>query len=164
MFFCQEILPALRARRPNLTVKVVGHCTAKEQLTFAEDYGVELTGYVDDVRPYLAEASCLAVPLLTGGGTRLKITTAWAAGLPVVATPLGCEGLAGRDGEHLSIAADAEPFALAVDRILSDPDFAKTLTAAGRELAETRYSWTILGAELSDLYLSLLGQKTHHGP
>ena len=72
-------------------------------LALRERAGVEVHGNVPDVRPYLQEASVLAVPLEAGGGTRLKILEAFAAGLPVISTAVGCEGLEVSDGVHLLV-------------------------------------------------------------
>src|SRR5439155_1395282 len=83
-------------------------------------YGVELTGYVEDVRPYVRAAACYIVPLRVGGGTRLKILDAWAMGKAVVSTSIGCEGLVAEDGRNILIRDDPDGFAQAVRAVLQD--------------------------------------------
>lgn len=87
----------------------------------------------------------MAVPLRLGGGTRLKITEAFAAGLPVVSTRIGAQGLEATDGQHLLLADDAPTFVAALTRILTTPMLAEDLAGAGRTLVEHTYSWQALG-------------------
>jgi glycosyltransferase involved in cell wall biosynthesis len=95
---------------------------------------------------YLAEASLLAVALDSGGGTRLKILEAFAAGLPVVSTPVGCEGIEAVHGEHLWVA-DYDTFAAGVNAVLADPAAATARAAKARELAIGHYAWSALGEQ-----------------
>jgi glycosyltransferase involved in cell wall biosynthesis len=109
---------------------------------------------VPDVRPFYGQALAAVVPLRTGGGTRLKILEAMAAGVPVVSTPLGAEGLDVTDGENVLLAG-AEDVAAWVDRLvrLAEPgDLRKRLIAAGLQLVQSRYDWNILGAKLCATY------------
>ena len=82
-----------------------------------------------------------AIPLLAGSGTRLKILEAWSAGLPVVSTPLGAEGLPVKNGEHLLLAANGPDFASAVLRLLACPSLREKLGTAGRVLLEKEFTW-----------------------
>src|SRR5690606_31191569 len=92
--FCAHILPRIRAARPaeETTVRWVGRADDVTRRRLKAESDVDLTGYVDDVRPYLRDAACFVVPLRVGGGTRLKILDAWAMGKAVVSTSVGCEG------------------------------------------------------------------------
>ena len=81
------------------------------------------------------------VPVLAGSGTRLKILEAWAAGLPVVATTLGAEGLGARDGQDLLLADSGPAFAEAVSRLLARPELRERVGAAGRLLLEKEFTW-----------------------
>jgi glycosyltransferase involved in cell wall biosynthesis len=110
---------------------------------------VEVTGGVPDVIPYLRAAHLLAVPLDAGGGTRLKILEAFAAGLPVVSTRVGAEGIEGTDGTHLVIAERPE-FAAAVGRLVSDAALGRRLAEAGRKLVLERYDWQVVGGQAVD--------------
>ena len=110
VFLAREVLPCLRGRFPEARLRIVGRSPSPETRALADIPGVEVIGDVADIKPHLDQAKVLAVPLDSGGGTRLKILEAFAAGLPVVSTPIGCEGLGVRHGEHL-IVVDRNDFA-----------------------------------------------------
>jgi len=100
--------------------------------------GVEAAGVVDDLTPEWAQAAMLLVPLRTGGGTRLKVLEAFAAGVPVVSTSVGVAGL---DGAAARVADEPAAFAAAVDALLDEPGTRAALADAGRRLVEDRYTW-----------------------
>lgn len=156
-FWCDEILPSLRALRPDVDAGVwVGQASPEEQAEYRRRAGVTLTGHVADVRPHMRDAAVFVVPLRVGGGTRLKILNAWAMGTPIVSTSVGCEGLEARDGENILVADTPEAFAAAVHRLLGDPELRRRLGAAGRDTAERVYSWDVIGAEMVRHYRSLI--------
>ena len=101
-WYVSSVAPALRAIGVSAPTTWVGRASDEELRRFANDPSLHLTGYVDDVRPFVHRAKCFIVPLRVGGGTRLKILDAWAMGAAVVSTSIGCEGLAAVDGpeEH----------------------------------------------------------------
>jgi glycosyltransferase involved in cell wall biosynthesis len=154
-FFAADVLPHLRASGPNRRVRWIGRASSDQQQQYADRYGIELTGYVEDARPMLRDAACHIVPLRVGGGTRLKILSAWAMGKPVVSTSVGCEGLAAADGENILIRDDPAAFAEAVARVLDDPALGRGLGERGRATAERLYSWNVIGARMNDAYLAL---------
>ncbi|MFL5521274.1 MAG: glycosyltransferase family 4 protein [Gemmatimonadales bacterium] len=158
-WFAGEILPRLRARGETSPVTWVGRVTEEERRAFDGVDGLQLTGYVDDIRPYLARAACFIAPLRFGGGTRLKLLDAWAMGKAIVSTSSGAEGLGGVDGEDLLLAEDADRFADAVVRVLRDPALRGRLEAGGRAAVETRFSWEVIGRRMSDLYRGVSGLK-----
>ena len=119
-FFRRRVWPRLRARWPKLRWRLVGKNPRGVAAFTAGDARIEVTGPVPDAVPEIARAKVAVVPLLAGSGTRLKILEAWAAGVAVVSTSVGAEGLDARDGEHLLLADDAASFADAVDRLLRD--------------------------------------------
>jgi glycosyltransferase involved in cell wall biosynthesis len=90
----------------------------------------------------------MVAPLRFGGGTRLKILESLARGVPVVTTGVGCEGLGVEDGQEALVADDADAFAAAADRLLDDTTLCDTLARAGRAMAEARFDWPKIGAEL----------------
>jgi polysaccharide biosynthesis protein PslH len=98
-------------------------------------------GRVDDLRPELAAAAAVVVPLRMGGGTRLKILEAMAAGKAVVSTTIGAEGLDISDSSEVLLADSPGEFARAVGRVLADPDLRRRLGAAARRTVEHRYDW-----------------------
>jgi glycosyltransferase involved in cell wall biosynthesis len=153
-FFCGDILPHLTRGRRRVPVTWVGAASEQEQRLYRDRHGVGLTGYVDDVRPFVGDAACHIVPLRVGGGTRLKILNAWAMGKAVVSTSIGCEGLAATDGENILVRDEPRAFADAVLAVIEDPLLRRRLGQAGRETAERVYSWERIGAEMIDAYLA----------
>jgi glycosyltransferase involved in cell wall biosynthesis len=146
-FLARDVLPALLPRVPDVRLRIVGRDPTPRVQRLAGDR-VEVTGSVPDVLAPLADAHVLAVPLLAGGGTRLKILEAFAAGLPVVSTPVGCEGIAADPDRHL-VVAETPAFAEALARTLLAPEAAATMAAAARVLARDRYDWDAIGAGAS---------------
>jgi glycosyltransferase involved in cell wall biosynthesis len=140
-FFRAEVWPLLRARWPALVWRLVGKNPAAVSRFTSGDPRIQVTGQVDDAVRELARARVAAVPLLTGSGTRFKILEAWSAGLPVVSTTLGAEGLPARDGEHLLLADGGPAFADAVTRVLENANLRRQLGQAGRLLLETEFTW-----------------------
>jgi len=156
-WFAAEILPRLRARGEQSPVTWVGRVTDEERRTFDGVDGLQLTGYVEDIRPYLARAACFIAPLRFGGGTRLKLLDAWAMGKAIVSTNAGAEGLGGVDGQELLLADDPDAFADAVIRVLRDAALRDRLGAGGRAAAVARFSWQVIGRRMSDLYRGVAG-------
>jgi glycosyltransferase involved in cell wall biosynthesis len=144
-FLAHHVLPQVRSGVPHARLRIVGRDPGPDVLALNGLPGVEVLGSVPDVLPHLRQAHVLAVPLAAGGGTRLKILEAFAAGLPVVATPVGCEGLPAVDGEHLVIA-ERERFAGAVLHLLADPALGKRLAGAARDLVREQFDWETVGA------------------
>lgn len=155
-FLCQEILSPLRARRPEVRVRWVGRASEADRREYRDRHGVELTGYVDDVRPYLAGAATVVAPLLAGGGTRLKILDAWAMGKAVVSTRVGAEGLTARDGENILLRDDADGFAAAIAEVVGDAPLRERLGRAARRTVETTYAWDVIGGPMIATYRTLI--------
>jgi glycosyltransferase involved in cell wall biosynthesis len=141
LYFIERILPEVRREMPGAALSVVGRNPTPRLLAAAGAAGVRVTGTVNDIRPYVAEAAVYIVPLRIGGGTRLKIFEALAMGKAVVSTSVGAEGLPLVPGEHFLQADAALDFAGAVVALLRDPERRKILGASGRKLVEERYSW-----------------------
>jgi glycosyltransferase involved in cell wall biosynthesis len=140
-FFRSEVWPQLRERWPSLVWRLVGkNPQAVRELTEG-DPRIEVTGPVDDAIHELARARIAVVPLTAGSGTRLKILEAWAAGLPVVSTTIGAEGLSACHHQHLVLADTATAFAAAVSRLLACPETRMKLGMAGRLLLEKEFTW-----------------------
>jgi len=155
-FFSREILPHVRDAVPDATARWIGRASASQQQHYSSQYGIELTGYVDDARPLMQTASCHVVPLRVGGGTRLKILNAWAMGKAVVTTSIGCEGLAAVDGENLLIRDDPRAFAEAIVTVLRDGELRERLGERGRVTAERLYSWDAIAPHMIRAYTALL--------
>lgn len=163
-YFSDEILPLLRERRSELEVHWVGRADEETRSRFRRDHGIEMPGYVEDIRPYVRRAACYVVPIRVGGGTRLKILDAWAMGKAVVSTSQGCEGLAAEDGDNILIRDSAEGFAEAVDRVLADPDLRRSLGGRARETAEETYSWEVIGERMIERYRAMVGADAGERP
>jgi len=155
-YFNADILPALRRAGVRDAVQWVGRASPTE-LRKAQGWdGIEMTGFVPDVRPFIRDAACYIVPLRVGGGTRIKILDAWAMGKAVVSTSIGCEGLDAIDGNNILIRDDPDSFAEAVRDLLNDPALRRRLGEAGRKTVETTYSWEVVGRHLIETYENLL--------
>ncbi len=156
--FVREVWPGLRSQFPKLSLKMLGSNPAPAVRALASEPGIEVTGTVPDVRPHYAMALAAIVPLKTGGGTRLKILEALAAGVPVISTKAGAEGLELTRGEHFLIAETPDEWVAAVRRI-SDPAVASTLSALGRERVRERYDWSVPGARLLAAYRRVIERR-----
>lgn len=154
--FSNAVFPRIRARlRESPRVRWIGRCPDEIRPQY-EAGGIDLTGYLEDIRPELRRGACFVVPLRVGGGTRLKILTAWAMGLAVVSTSVGCEGLDVTDEGNILIRDDPDAFADAVVRVLGDEDLRRRLGRAGRETVEASYSWKSIGRGMRAEYRELL--------
>jgi glycosyltransferase involved in cell wall biosynthesis len=154
-YFCDLVLPLVAAQVPDVTLTVVGKSPDPRAVReIAGNERVRLTGLVDDVRPLIAQAAAYVVPLRVGGGTRLKILDALSMGKAIISSPVGCEGLEVRHGEHLLVADDPQAFAAEIVRVLRDRTLAQRLGAAGRALVERRYEWTVIAGDLLRVYES----------
>jgi polysaccharide biosynthesis protein PslH len=143
-FFCQDVLPLIRAEEPRTRLSIVGRTPTPAVRALADEH-IEVTGTVADVRPYMRKAAVFIVPLRIGGGTRLKIFEAMAMGQAVVSTTVGAEGLPVIDGEHALIADGPRAFAAAVVSLLRDPQRRQSLADAARKLVVDRYGWSAAG-------------------
>lgn len=156
-YYRSTILPAIRRRKPDVVTTWVGRASSEEVREYsAGGDGLQLTGYVDDVRPYIASAACYVAPLRIGGGTRIKILDAWAMGKAVVSTSVGCEGLDARDGENILVADTPSEFAECVAAVIDDPALRGRLGGEARRTVEDRYSWDAIGTEMNATYLDLV--------
>lgn len=157
-WFAEAILPIIHRERPGARLRVTGRSDrlpADDPLR--HQAGIELTGYLDDVRPAVRGAAVCVAPLRQGGGTRLKILEAMALGTPVVATTRGAEGIAAEDGRTILIADTAAEFAAAALRLMGDAALRAQIGAAARRLVESQYGWGAIGAGLEASLMSLTG-------
>jgi glycosyltransferase involved in cell wall biosynthesis len=154
LWFCREIWPQLAAEFPNVDFKIVGRAPPPSVLALAT-HRIHVTGTVEDVRPCYYEAFAVLVPLRVGGGTRLKILEAMAAGVPVISTRLGAEGLAAQDQREILLADTAEAMAASIRLLLNQPDLSRRICEAARSLVQGQYDWAVLGQRLAAVYQSL---------
>jgi len=142
-FLVHDVLPALRQRIPDVTLTIVGRDPGADVRALGEKAGVTVAENAPDIVPYLRQARVLAVPLEAGGGTRLKILEAFAAGLPVVTTPIGSEGIDGLDGSELCVAQRVD-FVEALHAALTDPIGGEIQAQRARALVNRRYDWNAI--------------------
>ncbi len=140
-----KIWPLVAGKLPDARLVIAGRGPNEQLRRLLDDPRIEVTGPVPDMRPYFEAATAVAAPLRSGGGTRLKILEALAAGRPVVSTSVGAEGLELEPGRDLLVADGPAPFAAAAVRLLTDADLRDRLAQAGRSRAEARYDWRAVG-------------------
>jgi glycosyltransferase involved in cell wall biosynthesis len=151
-WFQREVLPLILRRRPDCAVAIVGRKPPRaiQELT-ARYPGIQVTGTVPDVRPWLWGSKVSIVPLRVGGGTRLKIFEAMAAGVPVVSTTVGAEGLGARDGDTIRIADAPEDFAAACIALLDDPAQRERLRNRALQMVTEQCSWEAVASAFEKL-------------
>lgn len=139
--FCARTLPLLRARRPSVRLLIVGADPSPRVRRLAELAGVNVTGSVADVRPYLHRSALMIAPLNIARGTQNKILEAMASGVPVVTSRIAAAGVDAFESEHLLAASTPEEYAAAILRILSDPAERQRLSRAGRARMLSHHAW-----------------------
>jgi len=141
-YFANDILPLVHRQEPDVKFTIVGRSAPADIVELSRTLpGVEVTGFVEDVRPYVARADVVVVPLRVGGGTRIKIYEAMAMAKAVVSTTIGVEGLPVRAGCDLLIADAPEDFARDVLQLLRDPEMRRSLEQRARAYVVENCSW-----------------------
>ena len=150
-WFADAILPQIRASLPDCRVAFVGRQPSAAVLELARRIpNFIVTGTVPDVRPWLHGGAVSIVPLRIGGGTRLKIYEAMAAGCPVVSTSIGAEGLDYTDGENIVLADSPESFANACIGLIKDAGARLRIASNARRLVVEKHSWDSVAAEFEE--------------
>lgn len=141
-YFVSEVMQLVWQQKPDCTLAIVGRAPAPDVLALAQkDSRITVTGTVPDVRPWMWGASVAVVPLRIGGGTRLKIYEAMAAGTPTVSTTIGAEGLDVTHPGNIRLADTSETFANECLTLLTNPEQREAVAAAALHLVTSRYSW-----------------------
>lgn len=161
-YFSAQILPLIRLNYPQVVFQIAGRDPDPKLKALADEPYIQISGFVEDIRPSLAACSVFVVPLRAGAGTRLKILEALAMGKAVVSTTIGAEGLGVTHEEHLLIADQPADFARQTMRLLADPELRIQLGQAGRRLVESQYSWEKITAGVGRLYQEL-GERRQDG-
>jgi sugar transferase (PEP-CTERM/EpsH1 system associated) len=160
LFFIKEILPLIRRTVPGVSLSVVGRKPSHRlQDAASSEPNIQLTGWVEDVRPYLAKGAACIVPLRIGGGTRLKIFEAMSMAKAVISTPIGAEGLPVRDGEHLLLADSPTQFAESTVNLLGDPARRRQLGMAARDLVKENYSWGSVARNFAEVLTAVVAES-----
>jgi polysaccharide biosynthesis protein PslH len=152
-FFLERIYPRIKREKPKIKFYVVGNGVPHWLRRIATgDPSIVLTGYVDDPLPYMQRAAVFLAPILSGGGTKLKVLEAMAAGKAIVSTSIGVEGIEGSDQSHFVVADNAEAFSSAVLSLLDDRVFRERLGANARQRAMEKYDWEAICESISRIY------------
>ncbi len=154
-FIIRDVLPLLR---PKARLVVAGADADETVEALVRADGVEFLGHVPDIREPLARYSVLLSPIFSGAGVRVKILEAFAAGIPVIATPLGAEGLGCRDGRELLLANTGREFAAAAQSLLDNPGRAEEISRAARATLESKWDWQVVVPRLENSYRELLSR------
>lgn len=152
LWFAAEVLPLIRRQAPETRFWIVGQNPHARLAPLADEPGVQVTGWVEDQRPYIAAAGVYVIPLRIGGGTRLKVLEAMAMSKAIVSTALGCEGFDLVAGQELIVADEPAAFADAVLALLGDPARRERLGRAARRFAGSRYDWSTIVPKLERVY------------
>jgi hypothetical protein len=164
-WFIQEAMPRISARRPQAKLVVIGSDPPPRH-SFPKSAGnIELIGFVEDIREPLARYAVFICPILSGSGVRVKLLEAFAAGIPVVATTIGAEGLATTDGDICALADTPEAFAERVLTLLADPAQASHMAARARAHVVAHRDMPSITAALVESYRSAvtaLRRRTGH--
>jgi len=155
LWFCQSVLPLVRAELPGVQVDLVGARPGTDVLALGALPGVSVHPDVATVEPFLAAGRVAVVPMRIGSGSRLKALEALAAGRPVVGTSIGLEGLDLRPGHEVLVADQQADFAAAVVRLLGDDALAARLASAGRSVACARFDWTPIATAFAQSVIDL---------
>lgn len=159
LWFAREVMPPVLQRVPDALLTVIGKQPPAGLGSNLPAANLEVTGFVADPAPWLAQTGAFVVPLLAGGGMRVKILDGWRWGLPIVSTTVGAEGINYCAGENILIADEPAALADAVVRLLTEPDFAAAVAAAGRRWVEEHYHWRTVYGRWLDLYAKLEGSR-----
>lgn len=156
-FFLETIWPLVSKARPDARFVVVGRDPPDALVSLGRGlHNVEFTGFVDDVRPYVHAAHAFVIPLLVGGGTRIKAFEAMAMGCPVVSTTIGIEGLDVAPDTHYIRSDKPADFADAILRLLAEPNLRATLSSNARQCVEERFGHAVAAQAFEDICMEAL--------
>jgi glycosyltransferase involved in cell wall biosynthesis len=159
LYFWKDIYPILRRKCPEVKMTFVGTAPPKEIADAARtDGNLKVTGFVDDIRPYIDESAVMVVPIRIGSGTRLKILDAMAMGKAIVSTSVGCEGLNVNDGKDILIADEPEDFAQKTIELLKSTYKRVNLEKNAIDLAKT-YDWDLITVRQEAVYQDVMNMS-----
>jgi sugar transferase (PEP-CTERM/EpsH1 system associated) len=155
-YLAQEVMPLIWARRPGVKLEIVGSNPPQAIFALAQDDRVRVTGFVPDLRLYLARATVSVSPMQYSVGIQNKVLEAMATGTPVVASSQACSALKVRDGAHLLVADDPTTFAQRVLRLLDDVALRQEIAINGRNYVEERHDWRAIAHNLENIYAEVM--------
>lgn len=152
LYLYQHIMPLVWKERPEATLTIVGSNPPRAVQALASDSRVEVTGYVDDIRPYLGRAEIMVSPMVYSVGIQNKVLEAMALGTPVIVAQQAAAALDARPGQDLLVAASAQEFAESTLRLMNDTALRAALSQHGRDYVERHHDWRVLTDRLLDVY------------
>jgi glycosyltransferase involved in cell wall biosynthesis len=162
LFYLKEtILPIVWQTDPTHSLVITGRNPSQSIHDLAADPRIEVIADPEDIDEVAKNCYLTVVPMRIGSGTRIKILHSMALGLPVVSTPLGCEGLSVSDGHNILIRETPDQYAEAILALRAAPQLATQLRTAGRNLVEDRYDWTRMFEQLETEMLALVESAVH---
>ena len=153
-WFFNEVFPLVKKRVPDTTLSIIGKNPPQDFIELAERHPatIKVTGYVDDLVPYLEESTLMVVPVRAGGGMRVRILEAFAYAMPIVTTTVGLEGIHGTPDHDVLVADTPADFANRTIELLENASLQEKLSTNGRELATTKYDWQAVLAAMRPIY------------
>jgi glycosyltransferase involved in cell wall biosynthesis len=152
LYLVNDIMPLIWAKRQNVKLWIVGKHPPKNIQILGDNPAITVTGTVDDIRPFLQEATVAVVPLLYGAGSQLKVFEAMACATPVVATPRAVSALNVQHGQDLLISQEPDSFAESVISLLDNPDHSRKIGQSGRKYVEEHHDWGSIATQLEGIY------------
>lgn len=164
-YFLEEIFPLIQVRIPEVKVSFIGNFPTPKLLKWARNNkSVIVHGYIDDIRPYMQEATVFIAPIRIGSGTKLKVLNAMAMEKAVITTTVGAEGIKATPGEDLLIADSPLEFAEKTVFLLQHPEIVRKIGKNAREVIEEYYDWEVIGKKMHELYEDVVGEKISASP
>lgn len=153
-WFLREVFPLIKKINDAALLTIIGKNPPNDFYYLAAPFGddIQIKGYVEDLTPHLENSALMVVPVLAGGGMRVRILEAFARGIPVVTTTIGLEGIAANNGKEVLVEDDPVSFARAVVKLLDQPARQQTLAENARELVTKLYDWKVVLKELDRIY------------
>jgi sugar transferase (PEP-CTERM/EpsH1 system associated) len=158
MYFAEEVLPLLWSETPDVHFEIVGKDPPEQVRRLARDDRITVTGYVNDLRPYLARATAAVCPVQYAVGVQNKVLEAMAMGTPTISMSAGCAALDITSGKEIVVADTAAEMANAIQQVMSDHELARTLAVNGRRYVQERHSWEKSARALTGVYESLCSE------
>lgn len=163
-WFINEVFPLILQKLPSATLTIIGKNPPHDFIQHAErdPEHITVTGYVEDLLPYLQQAAIMAVPVRAGGGMRVRILEAFARAMPVLTTTIGLEGIEAEHPDEVIVEDSAEAAAEAAVWLIQSPQEQEKLARNGRLLAEKKYDWQAVLTRLDQVYQSIAEKRARH--
>ena len=161
LFFSKDIFPQIKKKYPESTFWIVGANPPKEVLNLQSVEGINVTGKVDRVEDYCYDAAVSICPIRIGAGIQNKVLESMAMGIPVIASPVGIEGLRVKDGETILAASSPDEYVMKISQLFENTDLAVRISEQARQCIEQDYSWDNLLNGYKEAFDELMGNVWH---